>query len=118
MSFVKGFSAETAGGRGPEGLSELVARPLINPYRPELAGFIEPLSPEFAARRGLLASLPFPAGYGAALSLLFDATREVGVHALAQTRLGSLSSKARGSARGPRRGRIRGPIRDPYRRPC
>jgi len=88
LSFVKGFSAEPADGQGPEGLSELVARPLINLYRPELAGFVEPLSVEFAARRQLLTSLPFPAGYGVALSLLFDAARAAGVHALAQTRLG------------------------------
>jgi hypothetical protein len=90
LSFVKGFSTRTngAGGLGPEGLSELVARPLINLYRPELAGFVEPLSPEFAARRTLLASLAFPAGYGAALSLLLDAASTAGVRALAQTRLG------------------------------
>jgi glucosyl-3-phosphoglycerate synthase len=87
LSFVKGFSAEPANGEGTA-LSELVARPLINLYRPELAGFIEPLSAEFAARRTLLTSLPFPAGYGAALSLLLDAADVGGVSALAQTRLG------------------------------
>ena len=91
LSFVKGFSAEpaTANGRGAEeSLSELVARPLINLYRPELAGFVEPLSAEFAARRTLLSSLPFPVGYGAALSLLFDAADVTGVRSLAQSRLG------------------------------
>ena len=90
LSFVKGFSARTSGvgALGPEGLSELVARPLVNLYRPELAGFVEPLSPEFAARRILLAGLSFPAGYGAALSLLLDAASIAGVRALAQTRLG------------------------------
>lgn len=89
LSFVKGFSAEPGTERGGAmNLSELVARPLINLYRPELAGFVEPLSVEFAARRTLLASLPFPAGYGAALSLLFDAASAVDVQALAQTRLG------------------------------
>ncbi len=89
LRLVKGFSEEPADGQGPESLSELVARPLINLYRPELAGFVEPLSAEFAARRELLASLPFPAGYGAALSLLFDAARTAGVESLAQTRLGA-----------------------------
>ena len=90
LSLVKGFSAWTngAGGLGPECLSELLTRPLINLYRPELAGFVDPLSPEFAARRMLLASLPFPAGYGAALSLLLDAASTAGVRALAQTCLG------------------------------
>ncbi len=91
LSFVKGFSAEPTDGLGPEGLSELLTRPLINLYRPELAGFVEPLSAEFAARRALLMSLPFPAGYGATFSLLFDVTRAAGVHALAQTRLGPRS---------------------------
>ncbi len=90
LSFVKGFSTRTNGadGLGQEGLSELLARPLINLYRPELAGFVEPLSSEFAARRTLLASLSFPAGYGAVLSLLLDAASTAGVRALAQTRLG------------------------------
>ncbi len=89
LSFVKGFSAEPADGQGAaEALSELVARPLINLHRPELAGFVDPLSAELAARRALLASLPFPVGYGAAISLLFDAARAAGVSALAQTRLG------------------------------
>jgi glucosyl-3-phosphoglycerate synthase len=87
LRLVKGFSAEPADGQGQEGLSELVARPLINLYRPELAGFVEPLSAEFAARRRLLASLPFPVGYGACLSVLFDA-HAAGLQTLAQTRLG------------------------------
>jgi hypothetical protein len=88
LSFVKGFSAEPSDGGSAENLSELMARPLINLYRPELAGFVEPLSAELAARRALLSSLPFPVGYGAPLSLLFDAADVAGVSALAQTRLG------------------------------
>ena len=89
LRFVKGFSAEPDGGlaTGTRDLDELLARPLINVYHPELAGFVEPLSPEFAARRTLLSSLPFPAGYGAALSLLLDAANAAGVPALAQTQL-------------------------------
>lgn len=89
LDFVKGFSTEPSEADGAGNLSELVGRPLINLYRPELAGFVEPLSAEFAARRTLLSSLPFPVGYGATLSLLFDATDAAGVSALAQTRLGA-----------------------------
>jgi glucosyl-3-phosphoglycerate synthase len=88
LDFVKGFSTEPSDAGGAANLSELVARPLINLYRPELAGFVEPLSAEFAARRTLLRSLQFPVGYGAPLSLLFDATDVAGISALAQTRLG------------------------------
>ena len=89
LRFVKGFSAEPDGGlaTGTRDLDELLARPLINVYHPELAGFVEPLSPEFAARRALLSSLSFPAGYGAALSLLLDAANAAGIPALAQTQL-------------------------------
>ena len=89
LRFVKGFSTAPTGepATGTRDLDELLARPLINVYHPELAGFTEPLSPEFAARRALLSSLPFPAGYGAALSLLLDAAEAVGVPALAQTQL-------------------------------
>lgn len=89
LLLVKGFSStgfgEDAG--AARGLSELVARPLINLYRPELAGFVDPVSAEFSARRSLLASLPFPVGYGASLSLLLDASRKEGAEALAQARL-------------------------------
>ena len=90
LSLVKGFSAEPAGDASEASttLSELVARPLINLYHPELAGFVDPLSAEFAARRTLLGSLPFPAGYGVALSLVLDAAQIAGVEALAQVRLG------------------------------
>ena len=89
LCFVKGFSPMDPEEevKGVRGLSELTARPLLNLYRPELAGFVDPVSAEFAARRDLLASLPFPVGYGASLSLLLDASREKGVDALAQVRL-------------------------------
>ena len=119
LSFVKGFSTRTngAGGLGPEGLSELVARPLINLYRPELAGFVEPLSPEFAARRTLLASLSFPAGYGAALSLLLDAAKHRGRTSPRPNPPRPASRNWRVAAR-PRRSRLRDPRgrRGPYPR--
>lgn len=89
LLLVKGFSSTGFGedADAARGLSELVARPLINLYRPELAGFVDPVSAEFSARRSLLASLPFPVGYGASLSLLLDASRKEGAEALAQVRL-------------------------------
>ena len=89
LSFVKGFSPTIPGkdASGSRALSELTARPLLNLYRPELAGFVDPVSAEFAARRSLLTALPFPVGYGASLSLLLDACEREGVDALAQVRL-------------------------------
>lgn len=87
LHFVKGFSRTGSGDTSARALSELTARPLLNLYRPELAGFVDPVSAEFAARRDLLVSLPFPVGYGASLSLLLDSFEKKGVDALAQVRL-------------------------------
>ena len=82
LSMVKGF------GSCSNHLTELVARPLINLHRPELAGFVEPLSKTFAARRSLLETLSFPVGEGASLSLLLDVAERAGTKALAQVDLG------------------------------
>ncbi len=75
--------APAGGGR----VTELVARPMINLHWPELAGFVQPLSGEYAARRELLEQLPFPTGYGVEIGMLVDALRLVGLPALAQVDL-------------------------------
>lgn len=69
-------------------VTELAARPLINLHAPELAGFIQPLAGETAARRGLLEEIAFPVGYGVEMALLLDALRREGLWALAQVDLG------------------------------
>ncbi len=74
----------------PEGggrVSELMARPLLDAFYPELAGFAQPLAGELAARRSLLERLPFVTGYGVEIALLIDAWRAVGLDALAQVDL-------------------------------
>ena len=68
-------------------VTELVARPLLNLHWPELAGFVQPLSGEYAARRTLLEQLPFPTGYGVEVGLLVDALGLVGLDGLAQVDL-------------------------------
>ena len=69
-------------------VTELVARPLLNLYWPRLAGFVQPLGGEYAARRSLLERLPFPTGYGVELGLLVDALELAGLDALAQVDVG------------------------------
>jgi len=74
----------------PEGggrVTELTARPLLNLFYPELAGFLQPLAGELAARRSLLESLPFVTGYGVDVALLIDAWRAVGLDGLGQVDL-------------------------------
>jgi glucosyl-3-phosphoglycerate synthase len=75
----------TGGGR----VTELTARPLINAFWPHLAGFVQPLSGEYAGRRALLEQVPFESGYGVELGLLIDLAELAGVDALAQVDLGT-----------------------------
>jgi glucosyl-3-phosphoglycerate synthase len=69
-------------------VTELVARPLLNLNWPRLAGFVQPLGGEYAARRSLLERLPFPVGYGVEVAMLIDALDVVGLDALAQVDVG------------------------------
>ncbi|URN16641.1 MULTISPECIES: glucosyl-3-phosphoglycerate synthase [Streptomyces] len=82
-----GGPGDGAGGQGGR-VTELVARPLLNLHWPRLAGFVQPLGGEYAARRTLLERLPFPVGYGVELGLLVDALHLVGLDALAQVDVG------------------------------
>lgn len=79
------IKVETEGGR----VTELVARPLINLFAPQLAGFRQPLAGEVAARREVLEKIAFPVGYGVEIAVLFDALRLEGLDALAQVDLGT-----------------------------
>jgi len=92
---VKGFytrvrtesdgSTSTEGGR----VTELVARPLISLWWPELAAVVQPLAGEWAARRALMESLSIPVGYGVELATLMDTVSGHGLDAVAQVDLGT-----------------------------
>ncbi len=84
-----GESVLDGGGR----VTELMAKPLLNFCRPELAGFVQPLAGEFAAPRELLCGLPFLTGYGVELALLIDVLAEIGLPAMAQVDLGSRQNR-------------------------
>jgi glucosyl-3-phosphoglycerate synthase len=58
----------SGGGR----VSEILVRPLISLFHQELVPIIQPLSGEYAARRELLETLPFPTGYGVEIAHLID----------------------------------------------
>lgn len=77
---VGGQLQATGGGR----VTELVARPILNLFFPELSGMIQPLSGEQAGRRSLLERLPFFSGYGVETGLLIDVLRTAGLKAIAQ----------------------------------
>lgn len=91
VGYVKGCYDRPLHGTGDAGgrVTELVARPLLNMHWPLLAGFIQPLSGEAAARRGLLERLPFFTGYGVEFGLLVDVLSHCGLDAMAQVDLGA-----------------------------
>jgi glucosyl-3-phosphoglycerate synthase len=70
-------------------VTELVARPLLGLLFPVLAGFIQPLSGEYAVRRTAVSELPFFTGYAVDAGLLIDAVERYGLEAFAQVNLGT-----------------------------
>jgi len=73
----------SGGGR----VTEILIRPLFSLFFPELTALIQPLSGEYAVRREVLESIPFPIGYGVETSHLIDVYSDWGLEALAQTDL-------------------------------
>jgi len=90
VAFVKGFyDRPMAGGDVGGRVTELVARPLLATLFPQLSSIRQPLSGEYAGRRGLLERLPFVRGYGVDLGLLIDVAEVAGHQAIAQADLGT-----------------------------
>lgn len=93
VKYVKAFyDRPLALGKGPRQsgggrVTEILIRPLFSLFFPELAGVIQPLSGEYAARREVLERIPFPIGYGVETSHLIDIFRRWGMSAFAQTDL-------------------------------
>src|ERR1700722_17517273 len=65
----------------------------MNLFHPELAGFLQPLAGEFAARREVLSSVPFFTGYGVEIGMLIDVFDQVGLTAMAQVDLGTRQNR-------------------------
>src|SRR4051812_21747810 len=95
VGYVKGLydrPLSTTEGLVPSGggrVTELTARPLLGALWPQLSGFVQPLSGEYAGRRDLLEQVPFVSHYGVELGLLIDLAELAGVDALAQVDLGT-----------------------------
>jgi glucosyl-3-phosphoglycerate synthase len=84
LRYIKAFY-ERPGGGGR--VTEILARPLLRRFFPELAGVRQPLAGEIAARRELLEALPFPVGYSVETTHLIDIARRFGPGVIAQTDL-------------------------------
>lgn len=82
LNYSSGLRA-SGGGR----VTEILIRPLFSLFYPELTNVIQPLSGEYAARREVLETIPFPIGYGVETSHLLDLYEKFGLDAFAQTDL-------------------------------
>ena len=82
LAFSQGVRP-SGGGR----VTEILIRPLFSLFFPELSAIIQPLSGEYAVRREVLESIPFPIGYGVETSHLLDVYTRWGLSAFAQTDL-------------------------------
>ncbi|MDQ3937818.1 MAG: glucosyl-3-phosphoglycerate synthase, partial [Chloroflexota bacterium] len=78
-----GILKEGGGGR----VTELVARPLINMFFPELSGYIQPLAGEYAGRRAHLEQIPFFTGYAVEIGHLIDLAERLGLNGFGQVDL-------------------------------
>jgi glucosyl-3-phosphoglycerate synthase len=83
--FVQGdLVVEHGGGR----VTELMARPLLRAFYPELSALSQPLAGEFAGRRDLLERIPWSTGYAAEIAMDIDIWKEVGIEGIAQVDIG------------------------------
>ena len=69
-------------------VTELVARPWLTLFRPELGAIVQPLAGEWAIRRNVFEQLHVPIGYGVEFSTLLDVYDEWGIDSIAQVDLG------------------------------
>jgi glucosyl-3-phosphoglycerate synthase len=83
--FVAGDTVlENGGGR----VTELMARPLLRAFYPDLAQLRQPLAGEFAGRLDLFKSVPWSTGYAAEIALDIDIWKRVGSDGIAQVDIG------------------------------
>jgi nucleotide-binding universal stress UspA family protein len=93
LMYVKGYykrplrvGSKMRAGEGGR-VTELVARPLLNLFYPELSGLVQPLAGEYAGRRSALEQLPFSTGYGVEAGLLIDILNKFGLSVIGQVDL-------------------------------
>jgi glucosyl-3-phosphoglycerate synthase len=69
-------------------VTEILARPLLERFFPDLATIEQPLAGETAIRRGALSALQLADGYGIEVGVLIDVRRRYGRHAIGEVDLG------------------------------
>ncbi len=89
VQLVKPAYRRALDGRPDEGgrVTELLARPLLERYFPDLAALSQPLGGESAVRRAALERTPLDDGYGIEIGLLIDVYKRFGRQAIVEADL-------------------------------
>jgi glucosyl-3-phosphoglycerate synthase len=105
VAFVKGaFHRVMPDGADPADpydggrVTELVARPLLNLWRPDLAAFYQPLGGQVAGTTALLRSIPFLTGYAVEIGMLVAVVDAVGLDRVVEVELGTVRNRPRPTA--------------------
>lgn len=88
VALVKASAQRSDQNGGGGRTTELVARPLMSMYFPELAWLEQPLAGEYAGRRSVLETLPFVEGWGVEIGLLIDLCKLHGPSSITQIDVG------------------------------
>ncbi|MCW1886427.1 glucosyl-3-phosphoglycerate synthase [Luteolibacter flavescens] len=117
LGYVKGYyerpllAAEGVDPRGGGRVTEILVRPLLQRFHPELAGLHQPLAGEYAARREVLEQFAMPTTYGIEIAHLLDCQRLHGAGVIGQTDLDERIHRNRSLAQ---LGRMSGEILDAF----
>jgi glucosyl-3-phosphoglycerate synthase len=80
---INGSVKKSGGGR----VTEILIRPTLNLFYPELTWLLQPLSGEYAGRRDVLEDIPFSTGYGVEIGMLIEIYKKFGLDSIAQVNL-------------------------------
>ncbi|TWH47417.1 glucosyl-3-phosphoglycerate synthase [Sporomusa sp. KB1] len=89
---VEATGLELGGGR----VTEILARPWINTFSPELSGYIQPLAGTVAIYRDSLLRMRIPANYGVEMAMLIQAVEQANLWSTCQVNLGEVIHKSKG----------------------
>jgi len=96
LQLVKGAFVRPTGAGGVERpvgggrVTELLARPVLSLFYPELAGLRQPLSGQVGVRREWLETLPVWTGYALEIGMLLETWKRAGLEAIVEVDLGVL----------------------------
>lgn len=101
IKFVKGYFSrpvrveasgmELGGGR----VTEILVRPWINTFMPELSGYMQPLAGTVAVYREALLKMKIPTNYGVEIAMLIQAVKNEGIGATCQVNLGEVVHRSK-----------------------